>query len=60
MNATASIVSRAWSLCARYKAFCGQLVPQDKNDEPAAALLERIRAEDANGIKKPGRKGKIS
>lgn len=26
------------------KAFCGQLVPQDENDEPAAALLERIRA----------------
>lgn len=29
------------------KAFCGQLVPQDQNDEPAAALLERIRAERA-------------
>ena len=27
------------------KAFCGQLVKQDKNDEPAAALLERIRTE---------------
>jgi type I restriction enzyme S subunit len=26
------------------KAFCGQLVKQDKNDEPATALLERIRA----------------
>ncbi len=26
------------------KAFCGQLVEQDKNDEPATALLERIRA----------------
>ncbi len=26
------------------KAFCGQLVKQDKNEEPAAALLERIRA----------------
>ncbi|MCE1182552.1 MAG: restriction endonuclease subunit S, partial [Rhodocyclales bacterium] len=41
------------------KAFCGQLVPQDQNDEPAAALLERIRAGNANGIKKPGGKGKI-
>ncbi len=41
------------------KAFCGQLVPQDQNDEPAAALLERIRAGNANGINKPGRKGKI-
>jgi type I restriction enzyme S subunit len=25
------------------KAFAGQLVPQDPNDEPAAALLARIR-----------------
>ena len=29
------------------KAFCGQLVAQDANDEPAAVLLERIRAERA-------------
>ena len=29
------------------KAFSGQLVPQDPNDEPAAVLLERIRAEKA-------------
>jgi type I restriction enzyme S subunit len=29
-------------------AFTGQLVPQDPSDEPAAALLERIRAERAN------------
>ena len=27
------------------KAFRGQLVPQDPNDEPAAVLLDRIRAE---------------
>jgi type I restriction enzyme, S subunit len=27
------------------KAFRGELVPQDPNDEPAAALVERIRAE---------------
>lgn len=38
------------------KAFCGQLVAQDKNDEPATALLERIRAaKSASGKGKPRR-----
>jgi type I restriction enzyme S subunit len=36
-------------------AFTGQLVPQDPNDEPASALLARIRAERAarDAVKKP-------
>lgn len=37
-NLTASILA---------KAFRGELVPQDPNDEPAEKLLERIRAEKA-------------
>ena len=40
------------------KAFHGQLVPQDQNDEPAAALLERIRADKSNGMKAAGKRGK--
>jgi len=38
------------------KAFTGQLVPQDPTDEPASALLERIRAQRATPpAKKPKR-----
>ena len=40
------------------KAFHGQLEKQDKNEEPATALLERIRAGKSNGIKKPVKQGK--
>jgi type I restriction enzyme S subunit len=42
-------------------AFAGLLVPQDPNDEPASALLARIRAERAarDAVKKPrGRKAR--
>lgn len=34
-------------------AFAGLLVPQDPNDEPASALLERVRAERAERVKQP-------
>ncbi|QPK62883.1 restriction endonuclease subunit S [Methylomonas sp. LL1] len=38
------------------KAFSGQLVPQDPNDEPASVLLERIRAEKAQANIQPTRR----
>ena len=43
-------------------AFSGRLVPQDPNDEPAAVLLERIRAERAALAAKgvPRRRGKAA
>lgn len=37
-------------------AFAGRLVPQDPDDEPAAELLARIRAERATEAPKPRRK----
>jgi type I restriction enzyme S subunit len=39
-------------------AFSGQLVPQDPNDEPAAVLLERIRAERAAAGTGSGKRGR--
>ena len=35
------------------KAFRGELVPQDENDEPASVLLDRIRAARAESVPKP-------
>lgn len=43
-----------------HKAFTGQLVPQDLDDEPASVLLDRIRAERAAASSgKPTRKPRI-
>ena len=43
------------------RAFSGQLVPQDANDEPAALLLERIRAEKTDPThSRKGRKMKVA
>ncbi|HEY9899311.1 MAG TPA: restriction endonuclease subunit S [Pantanalinema sp.] len=40
------------------KAFRGELVPQDPNDEPASALLDRIRGERAEAVVPKARRGR--
>lgn len=64
-GASASISKRLDSLqeMVLNRAFRGELVPQDPNDEPASVLLERIRAERAaseGSTKKPRRSRKAA
>jgi type I restriction enzyme S subunit len=40
------------------KAFRGELVHQDPNNEPAAAVLGRIRAARENGVQPKRRRGR--
>ena len=42
------------------KAFSGQLAPQGPNDEPASALLARIKAEKTKPTHPPSAKGRRS
>jgi len=56
---TKSVLNRLTSAILS-KAFRGELVPQDPNDEPATVLLERIKAQrDAEAAaKKPAKRGR--
>ena len=59
LNAARKIVDRRTPALLA-KAFRGELVPQDPNDEPASVLLERIRAarQAEAGVGKPSRRGR--
>ena len=54
MKAKAYVDKLTQSILA--KAFRGELVPQDPNDEPASVLLERIRAKRAKHVTSIGKK----
>jgi type I restriction enzyme S subunit len=59
LNAARKVVDRLTPALLA-KAFRGELVPQDPNDEPASVLLERIRAarQAEDGAGKPSRRGR--
>lgn len=58
LKAKAQVDKLTQSILAR--AFCGELVSQDPNDEPASALLERIRCERSVEPKKNQRRSHSS
>ena len=51
---TASQLINEFTPALLAKAFRGELVPQDPNDEPASVLLERIRVEREARAKETG------
>jgi type I restriction enzyme, S subunit len=53
-NAAAQVVALTPSALA--KAFRGELVPQDPTDEPASALLAKLKTEQANAAAEPSRR----
>ena len=58
--ASARAQTERLTLALLAKAFRGELVPQDPNDEPASILLERIRAERVIKPAKLSRGRKVS
>ena len=48
-------VGTLFTLAPLAKAFRGELVPQDPNNEPASALFERLHAQSATATTKPKR-----
>jgi type I restriction enzyme S subunit len=53
-NAAAQVVALTPSVLA--KAFRGELVPQDPNDEPATELLAKLQTAQANAAAEPSRR----
>ena len=51
---------RRWTPSLLAKAFRGELVPQDPNDEPAAELLQRLAASAPATTKRRGRPTKAA